>query len=891
MQRVDQDLLHLQHRTRRTARRAASLAGAATLLLVLAACASGCAAGSPSPTPAVPEFAGKRVLFIASFHPSFPTFSGQLEGIRSVLAPAGVTVDFEFLDARRFSGDDGDSARQPIVEALEAKLDELPRYDAVIVADDAALMFCLTHRELLGDTPVAFCAVNNLERVPQLDADPNVTGVVESLSLHETIELAATLFPRTSHVLAVVDDTALGRSLAEQFDRVAAAWEGNLQFEKLSLNSLTFAELDAELDRLGDGDVVIQVVAYRDHTGAMRTKNESYAQIMPHLHCPLFTAFGLDVGLGPIGGHVISHVEQGRTAARMALQMLGGTKPADIPVQTASPNIPMFDYRQLSRFGLSTARLPAGSTILNAPRSFYADNALLVNSTLIAFGVMLTILGLVARFNWRLRREIANSQRLARQLRITLDSIGDAVIATDTNGRIDGINPVAERLTGWSRDEAVGRSLAEVFTTTTDEAHPHTGERLLTARQGSRRIVADTTSPIRDADGTVHGQVVVFRDMTDVLAMEERLRHSEKLEAVGRLAGGVAHDFNNLLTAIIGHVELMQQDMAGDPDTSAALADIRHAAEGGADLTRQLLAFARRQMLRPAVVDTTERLTGVMRMLRPSIGEGIVATLHCDATRPIRIDPGQFEQLVVNLVVNARDAMADGGSLTVSTRDDGDMVHMTVTDTGAGMDDETRERAFEPFFTTRGQAGTGLGLATCHGIVEQSGGEIWIESKPGRGTSIHVRFPAAVATGEPPRPAALAPASGEGAMVLVLEDDPGVRAVCKRTLQRSGYQVVVATTLAEARALRAKWPTIDVVISDVVLPDGRGPDLVAELRAQCPRTPVLFVSGYDEGSSSGNINLVAIGDAAFLQKPYAPAALVDALRELIAQAVAPTNDD
>ncbi|MGE0434015.1 MAG: ATP-binding protein [Planctomycetota bacterium] len=397
---------------------------------------------------------------------------------------------------------------------------------------------------------------------------------------------------------------------------------------------------------------------------------------------------------------------------------------------------------------------------------------------------------------------------------------------------------------------------------------------------------------------TIGGQGLVSavgQDVTVRRQLEAQLLHSHKLEAIGRLAGGVAHDFNNLLTAIIGHVDLTLPLVEPGEPVTTALEDIRNSAATATDLTGQLLSFARRQVVHPVVIDTAERLQGLVRMLTPTLGETIRIDLDCRASSHVRIDPGAFEQLVLNLAVNARDAMPEGGSLLIETRDTvldedyarlhpdvtpGPYVQLTVTDTGAGMDASTRERAFEPFFTTRGSGGTGLGLATCHGIVRQSGGHIWIYSEPGSGTSIKVYFPMISAPADPvvPQPA-VEPVQGDGETILVVEDDAHVRAVCVRTLVRRGYVVLQAGSVAEALELAASRESLDALVTDVVLPDGRGHDMADKVLERFPGLPVLFVSGYTENTVIRNGEVVA--GVNFLQKPYTPATLTAALQAVL----------
>jgi signal transduction histidine kinase len=377
---------------------------------------------------------------------------------------------------------------------------------------------------------------------------------------------------------------------------------------------------------------------------------------------------------------------------------------------------------------------------------------------------------------------------------------------------------------------------------------------------------------------------------------DEQLRQAQKMEAIGRLAGGVAHDFNNLLTAIIGYTEVINERQDVDDLTRRDVAQIRKASDRATALTRQLLAFSRKQFLNPTVLDLNETASGMLQMLPRVIGEHIKTTvlLAGDLAR-VKADASQMEQVLVNLVVNARDAMATGGHLTIETSnitltpprlqnenlkvEPGAYVMLAVTDTGTGMDAATRARAFEPFFTTKPKGkGTGLGLATVYGIVEQSGGGISLDSAPGRGTSIRIYLPATKATAD--QPSAEPPPVRDGAgteTVLLVEDNDAVRDLTARALRRRGYAVHEAADAEQA----VEWTltsgiTPDLLITDVVMPGLSGPNLAARLLQEHPGLRVLYVSGYPDDSTAVDGNFWS--GVTLLQKPFTPAALAERVR-------------
>ncbi len=397
--------------------------------------------------------------------------------------------------------------------------------------------------------------------------------------------------------------------------------------------------------------------------------------------------------------------------------------------------------------------------------------------------------------------------------------------------------------------------------------------------------------------GAVLGEYIDRVRVSEGLRLrEEQLRQSEKLEAIGRLAGGIAHDFNNMLTAILGFSEELIEQVGQDSPLRASLEQIHLAGERSANLTRQLLAFGRRQMLQPRVIDIHASLVLMEPMLRRLLGERVQLDLLKGPEQSCaRVDPGQFEQIALNLALNGRDAMRGGGKLVIETGNvdldegygrrhpgvvPGPYVLFAVSDTGTGMDEETRERLFEPFYTTkiRGQ-GTGLGLATIHGIVNQSGGHIWVYSELGRGTTFKVYLPRVFERPHKSEPPVPRPIDGKET-ILLIEDEDVVRQMVKAILEPRGYSVIAAATAAEAlEKARAAGAAIRLVLSDVVLPDGNARRISERIREFIPRVQYLFMSGYT--SNAIFHNGVLDPSVQFIEKPFNPRELLVRIRELL----------
>jgi two-component system, cell cycle sensor histidine kinase and response regulator CckA len=377
----------------------------------------------------------------------------------------------------------------------------------------------------------------------------------------------------------------------------------------------------------------------------------------------------------------------------------------------------------------------------------------------------------------------------------------------------------------------------------------------------------------------VNGMVVNSRDITERKRLEEQLHHSQRLEAVGRLAGGVAHDFNNLLMVITGYSHMLLDAMHPSDPARLDLEQVVKASERATDLTRQLLAFSRRQGVRASLVDLNALVREMDRMLRRMLGEDIELTVVlAPELKAVRADPGQIEQVILNIVVNARDAMPGGGKLLLETRNLGapgqDSVTLSIRDTGIGMDAQVRSRIFEPFFTTK-EHGTGLGLATSYGIIKENGGDLQVESAPGKGTTFRIELPVAAQTADFLETASAEDIDNGTETILLVEDEDGVRRVVETMLKRHGYHVLSSASSKDALAAAVQHDgVIHLLITDMVMPGMSGRKMAECLVESRPSMKVLYVSGYGDGSISQS-------DTNFLQKPFSTEELAAKVREML----------
>jgi PAS domain S-box-containing protein len=511
----------------------------------------------------------------------------------------------------------------------------------------------------------------------------------------------------------------------------------------------------------------------------------------------------------------------------------------------------------------------------------------------------------------RARRQAEHALRDSEaRYRMLVEHTSDIITMLKPDGTILYQSPSTERILGYRTGEMAGRSAFDLIHPDDTPRVRKALERFLAGsvstvafecrcrhRDGSWRVLETITTRMTGESGEPI-LVSAARDVTDRRMLEDQLRQSQKMEAVGRLAGGVAHDFNNLLTVITGYSELLLDQLRSNPQLGADVEEIRKAADRASSLTRQLLAFSRRQVLTPRVIDLNEVVSRMEAMLRRLIGEDIDLVTDLGTNLgAVRADPSQIESVILNLAVNARDAMPEGGKLTLETdrvhvgesyarqhisMTAGSYVLLAVTDTGHGMDAHTRAHLFEPFFTTKEQGkGTGLGLSTVYGIVKQSGGHIWVYSEPGRGTTFKIYLPVvSQSVDESDEQTPLAEIQQGHATVLLVEDEEMVRNLAREILERNGYAVLVARNAAEALEMaRTHAEPIDLMMTDMVMPGLGGRELAERIHAQHGEMKVLYVSGYTERGIVRDGALDA--GSAFLQKPFTPDALVRKVQEVL----------
>ncbi|MBN2184656.1 MAG: PAS domain S-box protein [Candidatus Krumholzibacteriota bacterium] len=505
--------------------------------------------------------------------------------------------------------------------------------------------------------------------------------------------------------------------------------------------------------------------------------------------------------------------------------------------------------------------------------------------------------------------DLKRTEEERERLMSAIEQAAETVIITDIDGTIQYVNPVFESFTGFTCEEVIGHSVLVLKSDMHDDdfyqemwdtvSSGGTWNGRFVSRKKSGLLYTEevTISPVRDSSGAIINYVAVKHDITENIRLEQQYNQAQKVESIGRLAGGIAHDLNNLLSPILGYGELLQEDLDPDDERRKSVDEILRAGFRARDLVRQLLAFSRKQTLEYKPFDMNEAVTGIEKLLRRTIREDIeIKIFQSPGIRMVMMDLGQIEQVIMNLVSNAQDAMPEGGRLTIEVSEieldenyasryqdvePGMYVMLAVSDTGCGMDDETRERVFDPFFSTKGALGTGLGLATVFGVVKQHCGHIWVYSEPGEGTTFKVFLPVSENkyTEEKPVEKMIIDLKGSETILLV-EDNEQVRNLTHIIIKRQGYTVLVAKNGEEAlAAMEAHAGSVQLLLTDVIMPGMNGTELYEKASAKDPDLKVLFMSGYTD-------NVIAFSGVLeagtfFIQKPFTSLTLAAKIREVL----------
>lgn len=851
-----------------------------------------------------------HVLILNSYQKGYGWTDDTVAGLEGVFREhiPGAMLSVEYMDTKRVSPTPAyfDMLAELYIAKYTAR-----RPDVVVVSDNNALTFIMAyHEKVFADVPVVFCGVNNFTDA-MIANDPAITGVVEEPDMAGTIELMLKIHPATQRIHVLYDDTPTGLQNVEMAREAARRYEGRVDFNYLYGPDRTFGELLDILRGLGPEELILYLDMFHDSTGEYLQPDETARTVVREAARPVYTHSTVYVGQGTVGGEVASAQLQGQVAAELALRVLRGTPAREIPIIRECPTLSLFDQAALDRWGINPDQLPAGSMILNRRVSFYERYRGLVWGvalTVFVLSVVVVVLLVNTLQRYRAEQALRNQKRL---LNDVLVNIPHYIYWKDHQGRFLGCNRKVLEFLGLDdvaqvvgkNDEEAGvdrrwvNSFRESDVKVLETGEPVMNiEQVLEGPKGEDVILLTSKMPLKSDQGDVTGVLGVSLDVTAPRRLEQRLSESEKMRALGQLAGGIAHDFNNVLVAVQGNAQLLLDAVDPASEKAELAREVLNACHRAAGLTKKLLGFARKGRMQDEFVDLQQTIEDVASLLTHSFDRRI--HIRCDLRAPraiVRGDASQLHSAILNLAVNARDAMPRGGTLTFQTQNiicDGEdcddcesckvgreCIAVAVSDTGTGIDEAIQDRIFEPFFTTKDPGeGTGLGLAAVYGCAQSHHGSIRLQSKPGEGTTFTFAMP--LAEEVPSRDTACRRLPTGDGHVLIIDDEEPIRQFATRALKNLGYTIEAQADGAGGLAyFREHHQDVDVVMLDMVMPRLAGADVLRKLRDIRSDIPVCICSGYSKINVGDLLN--EYDNVAFIAKPFSIDELGSALRELI----------
>ena len=892
-----------------------------------------------------------RILILNSYNVSYDWSEDEMMGVRNSISKVYPRTELlvEYLDTKNFHIK---KHFPQLAELLEVKY-ATRKLDVIIAMDNAALEFALQYRQRISPgTPLVFCGINNYER-SMIAGHSNITGVAENHDSAGTLELALRLHPTIRHIVVVADYTDTGLAIRRELEKSAA------RYPNIKLEFLDEMPLESAVEKLKglSKDFLVLMLSYTVEKGGRTfTHSEAARLVSSATPVPVYSVYAAQLGSGVVGGLMMEGQVQGQMAAELATRIIGGELPEKLPVITGNLSLPMFDYRVLEKYNINPARLPANAVIINKPASTFSinKNAVWMSGFFILFCTAgLVILSLNIRKRRRLEEILclkidqyqeSQEELLATEemLRVQVDDYmqsQDELLATEEMLRVQldiveessqkfkavfEHSPVTVALTrlpegvfsevnqafidvfGYSREEALGKTTVELGVWSQEADRGHYLQQLREhgyvhnfaadmCREGGQEFAVFLSGSLLEIAGNQFVLSAVM-DISEQKRLQNQLLQTQKMDIVGQLAGGIAHDFNNMLAAIMAAAELLKRRLQADDMNFKLVDTIIEASTRSADLTHELLTFSRKGTTVSKLFYIHDTIVAVINLLERTIDKQIKIMSFLVTGNPVVLgDQTQLQNALLNLGVNARDAMLQGGTLTyattIKTLDEsacrsmdislapGHYLEIMVSDTGVGMNKEVMEHIFEPFFTTKQVGkGTGLGLAAVYGTVRSHQGELYVQSEPGAGSVFRIFLPVMeveISSQVCNEDAVV----GKGGILLV-EDEEILRDVGRELLVDLGYTVYLAEHGEQAlEVFAAHRGDISLVMLDMIMPKMGGKETFLRLREQAPELKVLFCSGFS-GEGTGD-ELVGMGANGFIQKPYNRSELSRAVAEAL----------
>jgi len=852
----------------------------------------------------------KNILILNSYHKGFEWTDAQVSAAKQVLLEKFRDIELyvEYMDTKRIYTAE---YIERLMHIFKLKYKNV-EFDAIITTDDNALKFVVKyHEEVFAKAPVSFCGINDYQEA-MFKGSKGFTGLVEVLDIKPTIDLALKLHPRTRKVVVVVDNTPTGIGQRKDVAAVVQQYE-SLKFEYLKGEDLSNEELFEKLQNLPRDSMVLLTVWLRDKNNNYLPTDEGGPLISSNATVPVYGIIDMYMGHGITGGKLLNSQTHGKIAAEIALRILDGERPSDIPVLIKSTNPYMFDYQQLDRWGISLSALPEGSVVTNKPFSIYDEYKRLIWSVVAIIVLLVVFVTFLAGNIQHLKRVEKALRESEGKYRAIFENIQDVYYEASIDGTILEISPSIKNVSQYSRKELIEKSLYDIYTNSKDRdeflklildnGKVSDFEIYLTDKDGSQRPCSISTLLIRDEQGNPVKLVGSMRDISERKRaenerkrLEAQIQQSQKMESIGTLAGGIAHDFNNILFSMIGFTELALDDANKGELQHRNLQEVLIAGNRAKDLVQQILAFSRQADQEQKLVQIKFVVKEVLKLLRASMPSTIEIEQNIQSNALVMGDSTQIHQVLMNLCTNAAHAIKDkGGLLTVNLSNveldselisnhpdlkPGQYINLTVTDTGHGMPPAVLEKIFDPFFTTKEKGeGTGMGLSVVHGIVHSHGGTIYAYSEPGIGSTFKVFLPAIERHLEPEdiveRPI---PTGSE--CILFIDDEPAIVNMGKQILGSLGYNVTTRISSIEALELfKVQKGRFDLVITDMTMPNMTGEDLAKKLMSIRPDIPVIICTGFS--ARMDEKKAMAIGIRAFVSKPILKREIAETIRSVL----------
>lgn len=840
-----------------------------------------------------------NVLIIHSYHKDMEWVEQIQEGIVEEFKKEDLSVDFkvEYMDSKRYSS----AVYYDMLKALWQYKYQQSQFDCIIVSDDNALNLLLSIRDdIFPGVPLVFCGIN-LYDPDRFSPYNNITGVVESFDLTGTLDIIKKLFPTRRNLFIINDTTVTGKANKSRLE--AIAYDYSTHFNFVYVGNLSTATLTTSLESLSEDTAILLMSYTRDRDGKVLRYRDAIRLVSTNAKNPVFGVWSFYLNKGIVGGSLVNGQSQGQRAAYLCLKILSGIPASALRIIEKSPNLPMFDQTELDRFSISTSVLPPGSIITNIPITLWNTH-----KYKIIFYASVVILQsfLIGLLVYNARKRFAGEKRLLKtkkNLSTTLESLQEGVISLDSNFTIIQINSSAASLFELPPAQLLAQNfpnlimrldpeLGSQFQQTIKHCH-NTGENIdfpentrLTLSKGQPKIMSGSCAPTRDDANAIIGVVLICNDVTENKSIQAMLNQSRRLEAIGHLAGGVAHDFNNILTGISGYAEMLSLQLKDDEKKRVSALRILQASNRAADLTKQLLSFARKGKVISSPIDCHIALKTVIGLLKRSLDKNIALSSHFNAEYPVIIgDPTQLENILLNLGINGADAMEKGGQLTMATDNivlespfpcefgeilpPGLYLCISIRDTGHGIDPESCRIIFEPYYTTKERGkGTGLGLAAVYGAMKEHGGGLQLQSELDTGTVFSLFFP--VETEKLPKAMERHFTESGDETILVVDDEQLILSATKGLLSELGYQVLQAKGCERAlKVYENNQEDIDLILLDMIMPEVDGTDCYKKLKTINPEVKVVICSGFSKASRFRAVE--QLGVSGFLQKPYSAA--------------------